>query len=109
MIIKLLNSFNNINELLFKNIDNLITSFNMSDWLCDAILDSLHTVPLLFLVFLIIEIIEYFYSDKINNLIKHAEKTATIVGTTLAIIPQCGFSIIATSSPALPTPPAPLR
>ncbi len=97
MLIKLLNSFNNINEHLFQNFDNLINSFNFPDWLNDAIIDSFHTVPLLFLVFLIIEIIEYFYTDKINNLIKKSEKTATLFGASLAIIPQCGFSIISTS------------
>ena len=97
MIIQFLNSCISINEKLFEGLDALICKTNMPDWLCDAVLDSIHTLPLLFLVFLIIEIIEYFYSDKINHLIKHAEKAATIVGATLAIIPQCGFSIIATS------------
>ena len=97
MIIQFLNSCISLNEKLFEGLDALICKTNMPDWLCDAVLDSIHTLPLLFLVFLIIEIIEYFYSDKINHLIKHAEKAATVVGATLAIIPQCGFSIIATS------------
>ena len=79
------------------SIDALISSIPMADWLLDAILDSIHTLPLLFIVFLIIEAIEYFYADRINHLIKKAEKAATVIGASLAIIPQCGFSIIATS------------
>ena len=97
MIIQFLNACNSLNEKLFEGVDALISAISMPDWLLDAILDSVHTLPLLFIVFLIIEAIEYFYADKINHLIKHVEKAATAAGAALAIIPQCGFSIIATS------------
>ena len=97
MIIQFLNACNLLNDKLFEGVDGLISSIPMADWLLDAILDSIHTLPLLFIVFLIIEAIEYFYADKINQLIKSAEKAAIAVGAALAIIPQCGFSIIATS------------
>ncbi len=97
MIIQFLNFYNSINEKIFSNLDNYITSIYLPEWFTDAILDSLHILPFLFVVFVIIEIVEYFLANKINNLIKTSEKYSILLGSTLAIIPQCGFSIIATS------------
>ena len=97
MIIQFLNACNSFNDKIFAGFDSIIESLPMSDWLIDAILDSVHILPLLFVVFVLIEAIEYFYSDKINHFIKHAEKASPIVGSSLAIIPQCGFSIIAST------------
>jgi len=51
----------------------------------------------MFLVFLIIEFIEYFYSEKINSFMKKSEKAAPAIGSFAAIIPQCGFSVIAST------------
>ena len=61
MILEIINGINKFNENLFENFDNWIDSFGMADWVCDAIIDSFHILPLLFLVFFIIEIIEFFY------------------------------------------------
>lgn len=97
MIIDLLNKLNSINESIFSGFDELIESFGIPDWLCDAILDSFHILPLLFLVFLIIEIIEFFFADNINNFLKKSEKSAPLIGSLAAIIPQCGFSVIAST------------
>ena len=69
----------------------------MPDWLADAIIDSFHVLPLLFIVFLIIEFVEFFYSDKINSFMKKSEKSAPLIGSLAAIIPQCGFSVIAST------------
>ena len=69
----------------------------MADWLADAIIDSFHVLPLLFLVFLIIEIVEYFYAEKINDFLRNSEKSAPAIGSLAAIIPQCGFSVIAST------------
>lgn len=97
MIIEFLNACNSVNEKLFTGFDSLIESLPLSDWLIDAILDSTHIVPFLFIVFVLIEAIEYFYSEKINSFIKNSEKASIPIGSALAIIPQCGFSIIATT------------
>lgn len=97
MFIEILNNLNEFNENLFSGFDSFIESFGMPEWLCDAIIDSFHILPLLFLVFLIIEIIEFFYADKINNFMKNSEKTAPLIGSLAAIIPQCGFSVIAST------------
>lgn len=97
MIIEFLNKINEINEGLFSGFDEFIEGAGMSEWLSDAIIDSFHTLPFLFLIFLFIEIVEYFYSEKINSFMKKSEKTAPLVGGLAAIIPQCGFSIIAST------------
>ena len=67
MLISILNKINEINEGLFASFDGVIENFGMPDWLCDAILDSFHILPLLFIVFFIIELIEFFYSEKIRK------------------------------------------
>ena len=97
MLIGFLNRLNDLNENLFAGFDGIIESFGMPDWLCDAIIDSFHVLPLLFVVFLIIEFIEFFYSEKINSFMKKSEKSAPLIGSLSAIIPQCGFSVIAST------------
>lgn len=97
MLISILNRINEINEGMFAGFDGIIENFGMPDWLCDAILDSFHILPLLFIVFLIIELIEFFYSEKINSFMKKSEKSAPLIGSLAAIIPQCGFSVIAST------------
>ena len=97
MLISILNRINEINEGMFAGFDGIIENFGMPDWLCDAILDSFHILPLLFIVFFIIELIEFFYSEKINSFMKKSEKSAPLIGSLAAIIPQCGFSVIASS------------
>ena len=97
MLLELINGINEFNENLFAGFDGWIESFGMADWLCDAIIDSFHILPLLFLVFFIIEVIEFFYAEKINDFMKKSEKTAPAIGSLAAIIPQCGFSVIAST------------
>ncbi len=97
MLIDILNKINTINENMFSGFDGMIESFGMPDWLADAVIDSFHILPLLFIVFLIIELIEYFYADNINSFMKKSEKTAPLIGSLAAIIPQCGFSVIAST------------
>lgn len=97
MLISILNRINELNEGIFTGFDSVVESFGMPDWLCDAILDSFHILPLLFIVFLVIELIEFFYSEKINSFMKKSEKSAPLIGSLAAIIPQCGFSVIAST------------
>ena len=97
MLIDILNKINSINENMFAGFDSFVEHLGMSDWLCDAVIDSFHVLPLLFIVFIAIEFIEYFYSEKINNFMKNTEKASPIIGSLAAIIPQCGFSVIAST------------
>ena len=57
----------------------------------------MHLLPFLFIVFLIIELLEFYYADRINSLLKKTGKGGVLVGSLAAIIPQCGFSVIASS------------
>ena len=54
-------------------------------------------LPFLFVVFVLIEIIEFYFSDKIDNWVKNAKKSSVAVGALTSILPQCGFSVIASS------------
>ena len=90
-------NINEINEKLFTPIDALIEKIPLSEWFVDALKDSLHILPLLFLVFFIIEIIEFFFAEKINVFLKKLEYASTLIGSLAAVIPQCGFSVIAST------------
>lgn len=97
MLISLVNKINELNEWMFSPIDSLIEKLPFADWVIDAICDSVHLLPFLFIVFLIIELLEYFWANKINSLLKKTGKSGVLVGSLASIIPQCGFSVIASS------------
>lgn len=97
MLISFFKYVTQINEKIFAPVDNLIESLPFSDWAIDAISDSIHILPFLFFVFLLIEIIEFYWADKINFKLKNSGKFSVLVGSLAAIFPQCGFSIIASS------------
>ncbi len=62
-----------------------------------SFLDSIKLLPFLFIAFLIIELIEHKLSDKSKKAISKSGKFGPILGSTLGLIPQCGFSVIATN------------
>ena len=95
LIIKTVSALNGFNEWIFSPIDRLIDSLSIAEWLADAIKDSLHMLPFLFLIFVVIEVIEFFYSDKMTQLAKYSSKAGPLVGSLAASFPQCGFSVIA--------------
>ncbi|MBQ2612049.1 arsenic efflux protein [bacterium] len=97
MIVNFLKSIVELNNSIFSFADVFIENLNLSDWISDAIIDSLHILPLIFLIFIIIEVIEYFFADKINLIMKRSEKNAPLFGSVAAIFPQCGFSVIAST------------
>lgn len=97
MLISLLEKIDGFYESLFAPIDIWIKEIPMTDWALDAICDSIHLVPFLFMVFAIIEIIEFYHADKINSLLKKSGKTGVLIGAFASIFPQCGFSVIASS------------
>ena len=67
----------------------------MIDKILDAILDSLKLIPFLFISFLIMELIEHKINSK-EKLTK-VNKYGPLLGATLGIIPQCGFSALASN------------
>ena len=97
MITAFLEKIEVINDFLFGWFDNIIESIGMPDWACDAVIDSFHTIPFLFIVFVFIELFEYYWAEKLDKFMKTAGKAGPIIGSLAAIVPQCGFSIIASS------------
>lgn len=97
MLIEVFEKINSFNEFLFSPLDSIIKHLPLAEWAVDAVLDSLHMLPFLFVTFVFIEILEFYFSDKIDNWIKSAKKSSVLVGAIVSILPQCGFSVIASS------------
>ena len=97
MLISIIDKINELNEWFFTPIDSLIEKIPVADWIVDGICDSIHLLPFLFIVFFIIELLEFFYADKLNSLLKRTGKSSILIGGLASIIPQCGFSVIASS------------
>ena len=97
MLIQILDKINNLNEAIFEPADKLVEALPFADWAIDEICDSIHLLPFLFFVFLIIELLEFYWADKINHSLKQTGKYGILVGSVAAIFPQCGFSVIASS------------
>ena len=69
----------------------------MKEILIDTILDSIKLIPFLLLAFLIIELIEHKLNNKTEKIITKSKKIGPIIGSILGVIPQCGFSVMATN------------
>ena len=69
----------------------------MLDIIIDTILDVLKLIPFLYISFLLIEVIEHKFSNKSENIMKKSGKYGPLLGGVLGIIPQCGFSVLATN------------
>lgn len=63
----------------------------------EALIDSINLIPFLFLVFLLIEIIEQYFTKKRHLFVFFVKKIGPLFGSLLASIPQCGFSVIAST------------
>lgn len=59
--------------------------------------DSIKLIPFLFITYLIMEFLEHKTSSKINSTIKKSGKYGPLIGGLLGLIPQCGFSVMATN------------
>lgn len=69
----------------------------MKDIIVDTLLDLVKIIPFLFLAFLIIELLEHKLEKKSKKIIKSSGKYGPIFGSILGLIPQCGFSSLATN------------
>ena len=95
--IKLLEYFVKFNDWLFSPVDGFVEKMPLSDWVLDAVLDSIHMLGFLFVVFLVIELIEFYYSGKMYKIVSASKKSGPILGALAASVPQCGFSMIAST------------
>ena len=69
----------------------------MKDIIIDTLIDTLKLVPFLFIAFLLIELFEHKFSKKSIKVVESSGKYGPILGSILGIIPQCGFSVMATN------------
>ena len=69
----------------------------MMEIFIDALFDSLKTVPLLLIIYIGIELLEYKFGDKIREKVEKSGKSGPLIGTIAGIFPQCGFSVVATA------------
>lgn len=69
----------------------------MSQIFFDALFDSLKMIPLLFIIYVGIELIEYRFGNKIRQKIQKSGKLGPSLGALAGSFPQCGFSIISTA------------
>ena len=69
----------------------------MMEIFIDALIDSLKTVPLLLIIYIGIELLEYKFGDKIREKVEKSGKAGPLIGTIAGIFPQCGFSVVATA------------
>ena len=67
----------------------------MGEVFFDAFLDTLKVLPFLLIMNFIIELLEYRSSGlKANKILKGG--FAPLIGTAVGVVPQCGFSVVAT-------------
>ena len=67
----------------------------MLDKILDAFLDTIKLIPFLLISFIIMELIEHKLNSKAK--LTKVNKYGPLVGATLGIIPQCGFSALASN------------
>lgn len=65
--------------------------------LVDAFTDSLKAVPLLLIIYIGIELLEYKFGNEIREKVQKAGKKGPLIGAAVGSFPQCGFSVIATA------------
>jgi len=59
--------------------------------------DIISLLPFLFVTFLFIELLEHKLSDKTKKIINKSGKFGPVIGSIFGIVPQCGFSVVATN------------
>lgn len=69
----------------------------MKEVILDTFVDSLKLIPFLLVAFLIIELLEHKLNNKTKNILTKSKKIGPIIGSLLGVIPQCGFSVMATN------------
>lgn len=69
----------------------------MKEIILDTLIDAVKILPFLLIAFLLIEYIEHKLDKKTQKTISKSDKFGPIIGSVLGLIPQCGFSVMATN------------
>ena len=70
----------------------IILSHVMLDVILDALIDTLKVVPILLLVYLLIEYLTHHKEQPFSFISKKGKRFGALIGAGLGTIPQCGFS-----------------
>lgn len=68
----------------------------MIEIILDTIIDAAKLIPFIFVAFLVIESLEHKFTKTNEKLISTNKKVGPLFGGILGLIPQCGFSVLAT-------------
>ena len=63
---------------------------------CEALLDTLKTLPILLVVYFLIAYVEHKWANKLRNNHFLCGKASPVLGALVGSVPQCGFSVVAT-------------
>jgi hypothetical protein len=69
----------------------------MYELILDALIDSLKIIPLLLVIYIIIELVEYKLGNKIRENVQKAGVAGPVLGAVAGVLPQCGFSVVTTA------------
>ena len=62
----------------------------------DSLIDTVKILPILFVAYYLIELIEYKNASKLTKSKLLKGKASPVFGSVLGCVPQCGFSVIST-------------
>jgi len=97
MFIEFVKGINSLNSFILGWSNPLIESLPVPELVKDALIDSINLVPFLFVIFFLIELFELYFTKKIKHLSEHTKISGPLIGALTAIVPQCGFSVIAST------------
>ena len=60
----------------------------------EVLIDSFKMIPLLLIIYIGIELIEYKYGNKIREIMQKSGAWGPLVGALLGSLPQCGISVV---------------
>jgi hypothetical protein len=76
---------------------NRLTMEILFDALTDAFIDSVKMIPLLLVIYVLIEFFEVKFGNRMGRAVARAGKAGPAIGTVAGVIPQCGVSVIGTA------------
>lgn len=97
MFIEFVKGINSLNSFILGWSNPLIEALPAPEPIKDALIDSINLVPFLFVIFFFIELFELYFTKKIKHLSEHSKISGPLIGALTAIVPQCGFSVIAST------------
>ena len=69
----------------------------LPEFVKEPTIESLNLVPFLFVIFILIEVLERYFTKKKHLFVFFIKKIGPLFGSLFASIPQCGFSVIAST------------